>query len=747
MRCPPRPGAAARGSGALLLLLFLCSRAPAQPAHPHLIYDQSMLPELREKARAPRFRAMLDYAHANWSKDSMSGNYPWQEWASVLNSNALLFTLEPDRAVRRRYLDQTRHLLGLWGHYAPRLGQGHQGSVDASSVLFNQLLALDVMHPDLSTAEVREWEGLLEAPYAWFAADRLPNGDHFHWKLARLGLLATWHIYHGNTAEARRATDDYVHALTQWSLTPDGSWVQSTGYAHARLGGNRTTKSNALDVIQFNGLYDFYGSQQMVDFWEWFCAFALAPNRHIPRLGETGLFRERPGWVPPLYYLHHYDDRLAARGAWHARAAPDGPTPRWLNNLVSFVLMPPVAPPPAMPTSLLKPNSGAALWGTDSTEALHGILYSLKRENWETGGFHHAMDDVNSLSLSGYGEFLVMNAGTNYTPSYPGETPDGGRWYEAPLQNTVLIGDQQQHALRSEGGGLTDGLTGGPTEFGATSSGRALGGGAVHTRALFLVHPHGDAPGYYAVYDTVGQASCDGRTVHVLWQPNTRRGTETTVAPQREYRLPVNGYRTAESDSSEAATLFFATPPAGVTVTSAWKGSFDLGNFANTKLVADYPATMAGALTLVLPADANHPAPTATRLAGTNYTGARLRFPDGSTHTLLATHGGTATHDSLTTDARAAVLTPRALTVYHATEVRLAGGARFHAARPFSLSLDADLRRGQIRLPGGGDFTYELPGAPRALVDGRPPRHGGKLADTPNVISLPPGMHTIEFTP
>ena len=684
---------------------------------------------------------MLAYARGNWAKDSMTGNYPWQEWATVINSNALLFTLEADRQERRKYVDQVEKMIGLWPQYQERLGQGHQGSVDAASVLFNQLLALDVMHPDLSPERVKAWEDALAKPFAWFEADRLPNGDHFHWELARFGLLAVWHVYHGDTLAARRAADDYHHALTQWSMTPDGSWVQSTGYAHARMGGNRTAKSNALDVLHFNGYHDYYNDPQFHAFWRWFNAFAMAPNRHIPRMGETGLFRERPGWVPAFYYLDKYNPEVAAQGAWNGRAAPAGPEPRWLNNLISFVLMPAEAPEPRMPTSLLMPNSGAALWGREGeSEAMQGILYSLKRENYETGGFHHAMEDVNSLSLSGYGEFLLMNAGTNYKPSYPGMTPDGDRWYEAHLQNVVLVGDTSRHALVGEGGGLKDGLTGGSIEFGATSSGEALGSDNVHTRALFLVHPTESENGYYLLHDEVKQPGAQ-ETVHVLWQPNTRAGTETVLAPNQSYRTPTNGYQTAATDSTEAAVFFFATPPLRVGQTSAWKGSFDLGNFANTKLVADYAPGQA-ALTAILPSDAAHPAPLATRISGANYTGALITHPSGRVDYALETHGGPATYQDVTTDAKTIIGTGRTLALYHVREFHNGAGYGFTANQPISLVMDGP--DGGYVSSRGGDVAFSGPFS-AILIDGQPARPGGKRAATPLTISVPPGRHTLQF--
>ncbi|MFS4467484.1 hypothetical protein [Maribacter sp. 2210JD10-5] len=639
------------------LILIGTFSLSAQKQHPFMLVSEADFPELRQKSNSEPFAMLKQQAMDGWD-DNFEGEN-WYKMAFILNHNTLLYALDDSKRKRKAYRGKILETIAQWERLYDKLGYGHASTVDASSAFFNSILGLDMVYNDLSTEERQAAEVQLDKIYQWFLKNRLPSGDHNWWVLSRLGILATYNIFIQDAEQAALWSERYRHHLMEISMADDGSWVQSTGYAHARIAGSRMAKSNTIDIIQANGLHDFYDDPQMENFMLWLNSFALTPFESIPRFGETGSTGPHPNGVMVKYIANRYSDKAGAWAAWNFQDTALESL-NSINSFVNYCLLPLELPEMEKPESLLMEHTGATLWGADmGSETLQGILYSLKRDNWEPGGFHHASEDVNSIGIQGYGEYLIANPGTNYEPSYPGQTPDGGRWYEAWMQNTVLIGNEERHAIRGEGGGLIDGLTSGDLEFGTTDSRGALGNG-MHHRSLIMVHAQENRNhGYFVLADEVTPKYVTD-TVKILLQPNTQWKSVKELKKDEVYTAPINGFIQEDSDGSEAVSIFYALPPKKLVRSKAWKAAFDFEDFENDRLVAEYTTDglgVARGLTVIFPTDKAHGRPDFERITGDNCAGGKV-VHGGEHHDLLLMSDGEypASYKNLTFKGKTTVL-------------------------------------------------------------------------------------------
>ncbi|MFK7899512.1 MAG: T9SS type A sorting domain-containing protein, partial [Cyclobacteriaceae bacterium] len=293
-----------------------------------------------------------------------------------------------------------------------------------------------------------------------------------------------------------------------------------------------------------------------------------------------------------------------------------------------------------MPTSLLKRYSGAALWGkNNSKKALQGILYCL----FDTITIH-ALEESNSLSISAYGQPMIVNSGTRYrtadgiTSSYPGFTPNGNRWYYANYQNTVLIGGRTRHVQRS-GAGLVDGIIGENIEFGTTNAGSALGNGE-HERILYFIQPINNiSNGYFIVSDLVKPTNTSDN-IAINFQLNTMKGSTQQVVKNGEYYAPINGFVNDNHNGTEIVNLFFTSQP-HIQIQESYKASKN-NVIESDNLQANYSTNLNGELranTIIFPEDKNHKKPFIQKINGENYDGALLKHNDKFIDVFLGTDG------------------------------------------------------------------------------------------------------------
>ena len=222
-------------------------------------------------------------------------------------------------------------------------------------------------------------------------------------------------------------------------------------------------------VLSKTNIDNYYSNDKLKNYMNWAFTFALTPFGSLSTFGDSGCASPIIEDITYLNTAYLYSDTLAAQAQWFIGNTL--PNPAYINSFFLYVLTNPNKIEAIKPQSQLFEYSGAALWGNEnSSDALQVVLYSSKEEGDLIGGHKHF--DINSFNICAYGEQLIMNSGVDYTDpaetdgafNYPGFTPGGGRWYTSNIQNTVLIGDQTNHA-ETTGNGLIDGLVGGSVEF------------------------------------------------------------------------------------------------------------------------------------------------------------------------------------------------------------------------------------------------------------------------------------------
>lgn len=732
----------------LLVLLFSCFYFPIVHAqtHPFLLVKQQDYPALRQKAAIEPFKSMVQIARDR--HNSTPGTTDWNGMASTLAYNSLLYVLEDNNSRKAEYRRKVLSLINTWSERVPKLGTNHGSTVYAANAAVNSIIALDVMYQDFSDQERTQAEAQMTKVARFYIANKLASGKKMAWKLAQLGFLAIYQIYHGDQDKIAAAVKEYKEYLLDKSVSSDGSWMHSPGYWFARLAENRVAKTNAIDVIQKTGHYDFYGDSRMKKLIDWGNHFVFTPAGTFNLFGETFFKEDEPSRSPLLYHTEKYGEKAGRNSSWIISKVKKRIPANGAPDFFTFVLMPEKTPRPEMPTSLLMKNTGAALWGrTDSKEALEGVLYSLVRE--PNTRQDHESEDVNSINLTAYGEYMLVNAGANYAPSYPGQTPDGNAWTEAWLQSVILMGNNKRHE-NEHGGGLTDGLVGGSVEFGTTHSGPAIAN-TEHKRSLFLVHPaEGRSSGYFLLRDFVN--SSNGDQPHTVLQLNTRKNGVTEVKTDKEYTAKINGHVTKNAAGDEKVAIFFATPPNGVTKGTAWKGK---PNFESEYLKASYDLdnkNQTRFATVIFPEDNSHTRAKMERIAGIECDGALISHDERLLdHFLVA--------DESVEKASYEDVSFRGESLFYRTDANvltsfcLVGGRLFDKGENVRQGFEADDRvsiqmddlSGSIRANKSTKVTFFQPNVKGVILNGELLSMVGAGADFVTV-NIPAGLHRIELS-
>ncbi|AXT51668.1 T9SS C-terminal target domain-containing protein [Aquimarina sp. BL5] len=609
-----------------LILLTVCllslSHYSFSQTHPFLIITEDMYPDLQQKFVGNRqpFKYIRDAAFSRWDNDFSDGD--WGSLSGTLNYNMLSYVLEPNPSNRVQYKNKIISILNTWPDQVPFLERrgAHANYVDAASAQFNAIIALDIIYNDLTPTELAAAESNLATVATWY------QNNEPAWRLSYYGINLLYAIYKNNTAEITKWKDLYDAYLFNKSMMQDGSWGQSPGYVFARMLDTRMSKTHIKDVMEFTGLGSYYNDPRMNLLYEWATTFALTPFGGYTKFGDTGLTENRLANHSGIYYAERHGTDVGGMAYWHLGNKNPGSFNS--SNLFIYILKDINKPTPIMPVSLLRDQSGAALWDkTDSEEALQGILYCLKNDPGQDN-LGHDLEDVNSFDITAYGQHIVLNSGVRYTNAdgsgfnYPGYAPDGGRWKRASLQNTVLIGDDTQHS-QTDGNGLIDGLVGGNVEFGTTDAGPAINNGT-HYRTLHFIHPiPGESNGYFVIYDEV-EPTNSSDDVTINFQANVLDGNTVTITNNQEYNFPINAIINSENrDETEKGTVFFASNP-NVTLASSFKGDFGQGFKTTQNIKAVYQAPADGvirATTLIFPEDGTHSKGSLSKIANSDYSG------------------------------------------------------------------------------------------------------------------------------
>jgi len=725
----------------------------SQKKHPFLIASEKNFEEIQKKKTISPFKEMIVYASENIDVKFKPEEDPFGPCATLMARLSLLYLTTDKVTEKKEYKKLIIDGIDNWEEFLPKVGFGHKSVVWASGALLNTIVALDVVYNDLSKEEIADAEAKLLPVIEWYKRGKKRDGKFFAWRLARYGVIATWYAYKDDIENLTIWAEKYKSKLLDQSLTSDGSWVHSPGYAFARIINTRNGKSSPIDILQHIGYYDFYEDSKMKGFVNWVNHFAVTPFGYIPKFGENGSFTNYMERSVLHFHAQKYGKELAENSMY---LLEDRLHPKFSNNniLFSYILMPLKRSGSKPITSIAMPNTGVSLWGGEGgKEALQGILYSQKRENWELGGFHHIAEDVNSLGIHGYGAYLLANVGTSYNTGYPGTNPRGGRWTEAWMQNVVTLNNKERHQRKGHGGGLIESMTGDMIEYGITHSAGTLDH-ALHKRGLFMIHEDEDVKtAYFLVLDNVN-FEYHKYDVKVNWQPNTAKGS-TKKLNETTFFCPANGNFTTEStDGSEGLQLVFVSPSDSLQIKESYKATFrDV--VATDNIQASYTPKrkyeQAKALTILYPTDKNHKVPEISQLHQSTMSVANIKHSNKVRDIILEPEIDTTnTFENITFNGsllfyRRSIDKKPIINAYKAKHLIIEDkGAEYGFKAQKAISYLLENNKIKLNLLYSTPVRFYYPNAKKIRVNGKKPNVLEKSSNEVE-IKLEEGQHTISF--
>lgn len=612
-------------SGLLVLLasvLGACggggsSSVVAPPSsHPFLIVDPAEFATLRSRRNTSPWREVADeairYARDEVFEPSAPAFQAKTRMADLCGAIALAWILDPRSRLRTKLVETLEHWNGYY-EAAAAPGAGTQLRWQQSAMV-ESILALDVMRDALATADRERLEAMVDDMVRGWWSRRSQDGT-----TSTPGVTTIWALYAGDRTLFEAARSLYLERLFG-ELTDEGVFAGGTGYAWVRYAGDRLSKYLAIDVLVRSGENpDLYADARLRTFHEWLFAGGYTPMGTNLTFGDSDPSRPVEAtfgyWVPNRAPL--VSEQAGRNAAWLTRDIVPRP------GLVNYLLMD-VAVPAEAPVSHVWKDIAVFREPGGSQDGLLGALWCPT----DSGG--HSHKDVNAVHLCAYGENLVVNSG--YCGSDVGvDATFDWEWIfdRAASSNTVSI-DGADHVAK-RGAGTVAGFAGAGFDFATADSGNALSGGD-HLRSLWMVHGTSAEPGYFVLVDEVDSS---GDLVCLDLHPDS--ATVATVVPGLAYEWEVP----RPGRDPVALTLFLATVPASAELRDAGLCAFDGNEYVARALRACHELpTATPIVTLAIPHDTAHPAPTATALgAGNVYSGARLEYASGVTDLVLGARG------------------------------------------------------------------------------------------------------------
>lgn len=709
----------------------------APPSHPFLIVRESEYAALRARAdrypwsgmkkQAARECAGLSYS----SRASIAAK--GARIRDIMGSCSLMYVLDPgERATYRRrmvtVLDAWPAVLEQMEREYPKSKNRWSQVVPPSSGYFNSVLALDVLHDDLSRTTLARYESSMDSVAEWYwAADR-------GWGTATYGVRAVWATYQGDVERRTTAAQQYHQQYLGW-LTPDGAFKDGPEYALARNGGERSAKQGYLHVAEHTGVDATYYADPLVrSSMEWLMGFAIGPFNGMAGFGDSGVLGRDLNTFEPstaVFTAGRFSTQAAASAARHIAAGID----TMPGDLLSYSVTT-AAPVKAQgPPSRVWPASGAAFWQqSQSTNALMGALWNPSLTPTQVTAHMHP--EVNALYIAGYGEALLLNSGYNGYGKGALGTSWGTIHSTAETSNTVVLGGANH--LTAAGDGVPDYLTGNGLEYASGMGDKIYRGKAAHIRNFIMVQPQDKKNGYFLSIDDVRGAPA-GRTVDVHLHPAS--ASVTTVAAGQEYRWAVSRRKPTPTYLS----VFLGTRPARTELSKSVIAGWDQSIVARS-LDARFVTDAAGrrqVVTVLVPHDRTHAKPALKRMSGSGYTGARVTqgaFKDYA----VAAGGRTVSVGGTTLTADSAVFRRHGekTSFYFVRRGRAfdgGDGQGVSSDQPVSVHMRG--RSGSVAAQVPSLVTFRRPGVRRVTVDGSAasatPVAGGLQ------LMIQPGHHTI----
>lgn len=568
--------------------------------HPFLIVTKDQFSGLRSRCINEPWKSMKEDAISRSASGSMANAYDLQDYigaaalAYILDEpNAKIHASRVKEAILNQY-SEIRVKEGSWGGVVPQMGS-----------LFMAILALDVVYEALSNEDVTKCEDIIYRQIS--KINRTGN-----WQDARYGTHGTWDIYKGD----RTTPDDNYYNGIMAQITEDGVSPVTIHYAWERVGGgdSRLSKSGYMDVLEFTGIDKrYYNNERIRKFQRWLFGSSVNCSKEMAIIGDMLPTQEINNDL-----LHrrvvNFDMEAAGYAAWFHQGV------KAKGNILSYILPKEALPEPVVPSSKIYKNGGAFFREkSDNPNGLHLGLYNIMSlDEW------HTHNEVNGLTLSGFGNRLLVNGGRLGAPTQA-----------AYLNNTLTI-DGKNHLSRL-GGGIVEGFTTDILDYASGFSGDALPGNN-HFRNAVLVHSTNHANAYSVIFDEL--TAIPGEQVKNYLHP-ANESQVTIVEPEKEYLAVIDHKPTVKGAK---LSVFYVTKPVMVNITKVQSAVPDRYRDYpdHNRMESVYNLGSNGKInlaTILFPFQDSLQKPSYTRISDKNFSGCSIRHSGNTIDLIMESEG------------------------------------------------------------------------------------------------------------
>ena len=546
-------------------------------SHPYMLVKESDYDSLRVKAEQYPWSAFVDEAEEAINKivynDKLKLVPSYNVTSDLASALALCYIIYPEN--RENYLNvfqtEVYSLINLIRERKENtdIPWDHGYNVGPAQAAFSIYLALDIMYNDLNPDIRRK----IEDDVDYIATNHAPN-----WEESKYAIEGMHALYHdGPQSDLFKEKENTYKEFLIKASSEDGIYTTGPGYVYSRMFmDRRIQKKIFMDICEYQGYNDFYSDPRFINLSEWMLGYSITPFNKTYTFGDTAPVKSIIDWSTAALRINRFSDLAQQYGAWFI----DVPNHFNSENTLSKFLLTEKLPVQAKkPESRIFNNGGAWLIGNNPTQFnLSGVLWNLNTE--EESHNHY---DVNSINITGFGEFLIRNSGYDNW-----KEPDEETWHwlhrDAESSNTIEI-NRNNHSSYS-GGGVIKGITGYDIEYAEAVSGPAITSGE-HLRSLIFIKSTNNLPGYFIIFDEI---HCDSSNsvVDVFLHPNS--DTDPQIFSENEYRFPIKKCNNLDDDIS--LSIIINDKPNNATVKEGYRGSYEkcsryVGKYIDVEYASD----------------------------------------------------------------------------------------------------------------------------------------------------------------
>lgn len=588
-------------------IVFVCISTISGYAqeHPFLLINSNDYSELRERAQYSPWNEMKTEAlrianDVDYDAEISGPRNKSSRFVEIVSSGTLAYILDPSNS--DLYLEKIiSTLYQLDDIHESRTGGDWNSNVPVANSLFNSVLALDILHNELSEDIRNDIEQLI--------SKILPSLSD-NWDTSPLAAKGIWALYKNDRDKINLYKKLYREVIEVY-LTDDGLFSGGTNYGHSRFAKpEREQKFMFMDVLAFTGEDDWYNDPKAQALYEWLYGQTLTvdPANSALTFGDSRLFSShyrRLNESPRTYSAHRFSELAGQWAAWHVKN--QSPSPR----LTTYITADRVPEPKRPQFNQIYPVSGAWFFHQpDEGPVFGGALWNTNKSE------SHTHKETNAIHLTAYGEHVMVNAGYNGW----GNGGLGFSWEyinNTAISGNTLVIDNEDH-LYKHGNGIIEGFTAEKINYASGHSGMALPNG-VHVRNFIFIPPSESTNGYWILFDEV-EASKPNSIAQVVLHPHS--DDVTTITNLEAYQWLLN--RTTGLDAF--VTVYLATPPETVNMRDGLIADGSSQSFLGKAINSYYQSNEIGKkniVTVIYPSTAGHELADLERITGSGFSGAK----------------------------------------------------------------------------------------------------------------------------